>query len=125
MTEQMNHRAAIERAVRQVAYYAEHKGEYAAECDNPEYPLLAAHYLAAIKATWPGGRIPKHVKRGHGDEWTSDWAGWVNSANTLGDGDTLNSKAVAWCFRANKFERDYPGLKVDDPWLVKVMEGVK
>jgi hypothetical protein len=95
MTEQMDHRAAIEAAIRVV--------------ENPAGNSLngvnlARCHLASIKAAWPG-RDSEACARDQTGRWIS-----------------LDTE---WQYLANKFERDYPGLKVDDVWLVTVMEGVK
>lgn len=99
MSEQLDHRAAIEWAV-------ENATNYGSPTTN-----AARHILHSVKAAWPGV-VPEDVKRFPGD---SRWG-------PIYPGD---SRDFVWPDLANKFERDYPGLKVDDPWLVTVMEGVK
>jgi hypothetical protein len=105
MTEQMDHRAAIE-----IAAYWVKAADFTHVED--EESVVARCYLDSVRKAWPGV-VPDGAARHERGHW------W--------DADAFNMSLTPalWSHQANKFERDYPGLKVDEPFLVTVMEGVK
>ena len=104
MTEQMDHRAAIVWAVRIVSESTQ------VVFPDKQSVNAARHILHSIKAAWPG------VVPSEGNPELLLRAG----PQAIWFGHSLEQ--VQWCNRANKFERDYPGLKVDEPWLQEVLK---
>ena len=110
MTEQMDHRAAI------------------ADATSVQHGRMTVNharcYLASVRAAWPGVQPQAAVDNGslfrHGHAYGAPPGPW----SLVLDTDRPHELAwVVWMNDANHFEATY-GIKVDDPWLVNVMEGM-